>query len=198
MFRRSSIVAYSNATCWSFACPVAAGDLVIAPKGTRHSIRNPSPQQPLAFLVVELKAPGDGRTYQPTLMAALPSFLQESDAFHPASIEGQNVPLRIASVDLSAHFSAPWGRLSLVEIPPGSRVGDYREMTHDENVFVVDGSATVCVAHHRFDSDEDGLNVLVPRGVSHSIANRSSTASLTVLCLTVRRDLPEQGRQGSP
>ncbi len=116
--------------------------------------------------------------------------MQESDAFHPASIEGQNVPLRIASVDLSAHFSAPWGRLSLVEIPPGGCVGDYWEVAHDENVFVVEGSATVCVAHHRFDSDEDGLNVLVPRGIPHSIANRSNTTLLTVLCLTVRRDLP--------
>jgi mannose-6-phosphate isomerase-like protein (cupin superfamily) len=171
-------------------CPVAAGDLVIAPKGTRHSIRNPSPQQPLAFLVVELKAPGNGGTYQPTLVGAFPSFLQESDTFHPASIGGQSVLLRVASVDLSAYFSAPWGRLSLVEIPPEGCVDGYREVAHDENVFVVDGSARVCVAHHCFDSDENGLNVLVPRGVPHWIANRSSTAPLTVLCLTVCRDFP--------
>src|SRR6202165_446222 len=41
------------------SCDVAPGFLAMAPRGTRHSIRNTSSQEELAFLVVELVPPND-------------------------------------------------------------------------------------------------------------------------------------------
>jgi mannose-6-phosphate isomerase-like protein (cupin superfamily) len=76
--------------------------------------------------------------------------------------------------------------LSLVEIPPGGCIYEYVEPIHDENLFVIGGNATIEVAGIRLDSWQDGLNVLVPKGVPHKIINRSSVDPLTVLCLRVR------------
>src|SRR6202051_3098809 len=41
------------------SCDVAPGFLVIAPRGTRHSIRNTSSREELTLLVVELMSPHD-------------------------------------------------------------------------------------------------------------------------------------------
>jgi mannose-6-phosphate isomerase-like protein (cupin superfamily) len=166
--------------------PVGPGFLVIAPKGTRHTIKNTSSDGPLGFLVIELKTPAGGPAYPPSSIESLPSLLRESDDFHPARVEGQRFRLWVASVDLSSYFSAPWGRLSLVEVPAGGSVDEYVETLHDEDLFVVGGQATIRVANERFDSDEHGLNVVVPRGVPHGIANRSSADILTILSVLVR------------
>jgi mannose-6-phosphate isomerase-like protein (cupin superfamily) len=92
----------------------------------------------------------------------------------------------VASVDLSRYFSAPWGRLALVEIPVGGSIDDYVETLYDEDLFVVSGHATIQVANERFDSDEHGLNVVIPRGVPRGIANRSAADTLTILSVLVR------------
>src|SRR5437588_11764449 len=68
------------------SCRVAPGFLAIAPRGTRHSICNTSTQEELAFLVVELITPRDGVIYQSAEISSLPSLLEDSDAFHPASV----------------------------------------------------------------------------------------------------------------
>ncbi len=169
-------------------CPVGPGFLVIAPRGTRHSIKNPSSDEPLGFLVIELKTPSGGPAYPPASIESLPSLLQESDDFHPARIEQRNVRLRVACVDLSGYFSAPWGRLALVEIPCGGCSDEYLETAHDEDLFVVKGRATIQVANERFDADEHGLNVVVPRGVPRSIVNRSGVDVLMILSVLVRSE----------
>jgi mannose-6-phosphate isomerase-like protein (cupin superfamily) len=176
------------------SCRVAPGFLVIAPRGTRHSICNTSSDQELAFLVVELVPPRDGVMCQPTEISSLPALLKASDAFHLASMGARNVRLRVASVDLSRHFSAPWGRLALVEIPPGGRVHPYCEEEHDEDLFVLAGSAAISVAEERFYSWEHGLNALIPRGVPRAIINRSSVEPLLFLSLLVCRE-GEEGDQ---
>ena len=169
-------------------CPVSPGFLVIAPRGTRHTIKNPSSDEPLSFLVIELKTPPDGPAYPPTSIESLPSLLQESGDFHPARIEQQSIRLRVASVDLAAYFSAPWGRLSLVEIPCGGCIDEYFETAHDEDLFVVKGRATIQVANEQFDADEHGLNIVIPRGVPRRIINRSGVDVLTILSVLVRRE----------
>jgi mannose-6-phosphate isomerase-like protein (cupin superfamily) len=171
------------------ACAVAPGFLAIAPRGTRHSIRNTSSREELAFLVVELvPPPHDASLCQSGAIPSLPPLLEDSDAFHPASLGRREIRLRVATVDLARACSALWGRLALVEIPPGGRVHPYTEETHDENLFVLSGNATIAVAEERFYTWEHGLNVLIPRGVSRAITNRSSVEPLLLLSLLVCRE----------
>ena len=169
------------------ARPVTKGFLAIVPHGTRYSISNTSYHKELAFLVVELVPPDDGIVSQAEGIASLPSLLKASDVFHPASVGTQRMLLRVAAVGLSRRLSPAWGRLALVEIPPGGQVHDYCEERHDENLFIVAGYATTSVAGEQFHSWEQGLNVLIPRGVQHAIANRSSVEPLTLLSLLVSR-----------
>ena len=166
--------------------PVGPSFLVIAPKGTRHTLKNTSSDEPLGFLVMELKTPAGGTAYPPSSIESLPSLLQESDDFHPARVGEQSVRLRVASVDLSGYFAAPWGRLSLVEIPASGSVDEYVETLYDEDLFVVRGYATIQVANERFAADQHGLNVVVPRGIPRGIANRSNADTLTILSVLVR------------
>jgi mannose-6-phosphate isomerase-like protein (cupin superfamily) len=170
------------------SCEVAQGFLAIAPRGTRHSIRNTSSREELAFLVIELVPPIDEVVYQPAEIPSLPALLADSDTFHPASLGTQHIRLRVASVDLSHYFSAPWGRLVLVEIPPGGCVHPYTEEAHDENLFVLSGNATITVAEERFYTWEDGLNALIPRGLPRAIVNRSSVEPLQILSVLVCRE----------
>jgi mannose-6-phosphate isomerase-like protein (cupin superfamily) len=174
------------------SCDVAPGFLAIAPRGTRHGIRNTSAREELALLVVELVPLQDEHLNQPREIPSLPALLEDSSAFHPASLGTQPIRLRVATVDLSHYFSAPWGRLALVEIPPGGRVHPYAEEAHDENLFVLSANAAIAVAEERFYSWEHGLNVLVPRGLPRAIANRSSVEPLLLLSVLVC----QEGREG--
>ena len=166
--------------------PVGPNFLVIAPKGTRHTIKNTSSDEPLGFLVIELKTPSGGPAYPPSSIESVASLMQESGDFHPARAEGQSVRLRVANVDLSSYFSAPWDRLALVEIPVGGSIDEYVETLYDEDLFVVSGHATIQVANKRFDSDERGLNVVIPYDVPRGIVNRSAVDTLTILSVLVR------------
>ena len=166
--------------------PVGPNFLVIAPKGTRHTLKNTSSDEPLGFLVIELKTPTGGPAYSPSSIESVTSLMLESDDFHPARAGGQSVRLRVANVDLSSYFSAPWGRLALVEVPAGGSIDEYVETLYDEDLFVVRGHATIQVANKRFDSDEHGLNVVIPNGVLRRIENRSAAGTLTVLSVLVR------------
>lgn len=175
------------------SCEVGPGFLAIAPRGTQHSTCNTSSREELAFLIVELVPPPDENISQPIGIPSLPALLEDSDAFHPASLGIREVRLRVTSVDLSRYCSAPWGRLALVEMPPGGRVQPYCEEAHDENLFVPSGNVSITVAEERFYSWEHGLNVLIPRGVPRAIANRSSVEPLLLLSVLVCRE----GREGA-
>lgn len=166
--------------------PVGPSFLVIAPKGTRHTIQNTSSVEQLGFLVIELKTPAAGPAYPSSSIESVASLMQDSDDFHPARAEGQSVRLRVANVDLSSYFSAPWGRLALVEIPGGGNIDEYVETLYDEDLFVVRGHASIQVANKHFDSDEHGLNVVIPHDVPRAIVNRSAADTLTVLSVLVR------------
>jgi len=170
------------------SCEVAPGFLAIAPRGTRHSIRNTSSREELALLVVELMSPQDESISPPREISSLPALLTDSPAFHPAILGTREAQLRVATVDLSYYCSAPWGRLALVEMPPGGRVHPYCEGAHDENLFVLSGNATIAVAEERFYSWEQGLNVLIPRGIPRAIVNRSSVEPLVFLSVLVCRE----------
>jgi mannose-6-phosphate isomerase-like protein (cupin superfamily) len=170
------------------SCEVAPGFLAIAPRGTRHGFRNTSAREELAFLVVELVPPQGGHMYPPTEIPSLPAMLTDSDAFHPASLGTQHIRQRVATVDLARYCSAPWGRLALVEMPPGGRVYPYCEEAHDEDLCVLSGNAAITVAEERFYSWEQGLNVLIPRGLPRAIANRSSVEPLLLLSVMVCRE----------
>src|SRR6266699_3792616 len=89
------------------SCEVGPGLLAIAPRGTRHSIRTTSSREELALLVVELVPPQDGYISQPIGIPSLPALLEDSNAFHPASLGIREVRLRVATVDLSHYFSSP-------------------------------------------------------------------------------------------
>lgn len=171
------------------SCAVAPGFLAVAPSGTRHSIRNESHQEPLGFLVIELKVPGGTASHAPTEVPSLPALLNDiPDGSHPAIPTQASNPLRMAWVDLRSSFSAPWGGLALLEVPVGGRVDEYRDMEHDENIFVVSGAAALVVGGQRFVSEDRGLNVLVPRGLRRTILNESATAPLTILSVLVRSE----------
>ena|SRR5579884_3125722 len=166
---------------------VSPGFLAIAPRGTKHSICNLSMQDWLRFLVMELKTPDELVTHQPAHIEGLLSAMQESDAFHPAEVGQQSIPLEVASVDLSGYFASPFGLLRVVRIPVGARVGPYQEPDHDENLLSVEGFAQVRLgADLCITSGHERLNVFVPREVTRMIVNPSSKDPLTILSLLVR------------
>lgn len=127
--------------------------------------------------------------FQPSVMKANAYLEQQPPPFEGSSVPWHvsSVSLRLVSLDLSPYFLAPWGQLSLVEVPAGGQIFPYREQEADENLFVVKGHATIMVAEERFDTEVSGLNALVPRGVNRSIINRSIAEPLLILSLTVRR-----------
>lgn len=176
---------------------VSAGDLVIAPKGTRHSVAT---EGGLAFLVVELRTP-TAEVYSPTvikdLRARATTEKQSSASGHPALAPYQQV-----RIDLSTYFSAPWGTLTLVHIPPCGATDEYVIDGADELLFQFDvrrGCATVKAGGRIFESGmqgvgmfaaspSEGLSVLVPAGMPRHMKNRASSP-LWMLSLEVRRAL---------
>lgn len=172
---------------------VSAGTLVIAPKGTRHRIENTFSGEPLAFLVIELHAPPGGASHQPAVIESLPN--AEADGLN-AMLGLRPASLRVQRIDLAGYFSAPWGELSVIELPPGARIEAYTLPTQDENLFVAEGFARVFVADVRIDPPDNGghPNVFVPWGVPRSIVNSSSRGPLTVLSVRVHRQVAGQNR----
>ncbi len=169
--------------------PVSAGCLAIAPTGTRHSIRNESPKEPLCFLVIELAPRENSPPSPPMEFARLDSLMEETyEGFHPATIGQHQLALRLAEIPLRDYGSAPWERLALVEVPAGGRVSPYTEAEHDELLFVVQGNVTMEVEDIRCDSWEDGLSIVVPRGLFRRITNRSSVSPLVFLSVLVQHE----------
>ncbi len=167
---------------------VSAGTLVIAPRGTRHSIENTFSDEPLAFLVIELHAGPSDALYQPRIITTIPSVGAHD---FQAKLGVQPIDLSVAQLDLAGYFSAPWGKLSLTELPPGARIEEYTPPTHDENLFIVEGFATISVMDVRINPPENGghRNVVVPWGVPRKIINSSSRDRLLVLSVRVHRQV---------
>lgn len=164
---------------------VSAGSLVIAPRWTRHSIENPS-SGVLTFLVIELHAPPDSTPHHPLVIEHLP----EAEAVGLQALLGVNpVPMRVWGLDLAGYFSAPWGELSMIELPPGARIEEYSLAEQDENLFVAAGFATIFVAGVRIDPPDNGWhrNVVVPWGVPRRIVNSSMRDPLRILSVRVHR-----------
>lgn len=177
---------------------VLAGTLVIAPIGTVHSIENPFPDTSLAFLVIELRAvQAAEEIHKPCLLNSLPLV----DAPDLTAICGnQTVSLQVRRVDLSSYFTAPWNTLSVIEVPPGSRIPEYILPTLDENLFVLSGFATFLLPGDRVNPlEEDGHNnVLVPWGLPRTIINSSSRDPLRLLSVRVHRQVHGLSRRRSP
>jgi len=184
---------------------VEAGVLAGAPVGTVHALTNTSATDDLTLLVVELAAPANAPAYLPFRRHLLQE-LQESEAFHPVISGQRRVRPRLAMVDLRHAFLASWGSLSLVELPPGSRIPPYVEPENDQLLLVMQGHATFTIPGEapavgtstepiRIHSDNRShQSVLVPRGVPCGWTNRASGEyPLLVASLTVRpaRRLPE-------
>jgi mannose-6-phosphate isomerase-like protein (cupin superfamily) len=172
------------------ACQVREGDLVIAPRGTTHSIRNLQAIQPLSFLVIEVAAPHEP-AYAPMVMEGLPQTLEMDYDRYRAVVGQQEMPLRLAVVTLNACFAGPWGELTLLELPPGCRMVAYSLPTHDENLFVLRGHASIEIGELDvpFRTDEEpecGLNILVPAGLGRQITNQSSAEKLLLLSVQIR------------
>jgi mannose-6-phosphate isomerase-like protein (cupin superfamily) len=170
---------------------VSAGLLAMAPKGTRHTIRNISSTQPLSFLVVEVQTHSAPGSHEPAFVK-LAEQVHASDACFPVRVGQRYVQPLVATVDMREYLGAAWGTLSLVTLPPGGRGEEYQVEGYDQNMFIVQGYATIYIGQAiRIDSPEDHhLNVMVPHGVPRRIVNRGGgeNHSLTVFCLNVRRD----------
>ena len=177
---------------------VAAGCVVIAPEGTRHTICNGSEQDPLTFLVVELQAP-PGPVF-PHSILNLVAQLRPGEAFAPVRVRGEIICPCTATVNLQDHFLGPWGSLCLVELPPGARVDEYYEERADQLV-LLSGFTSAFVTRRsptepgeekeeiRVDATGEGYQcVIVPAGVPCRIENRASgNYPARVLCLHVLR-----------
>ena len=172
---------------------VREGDLVIAPRGTVHAIRNAPAMGLLNFLVIEVFAPAQP-ICPPAVIPALPLLLHpdcEQQPTRKAYRRQQHVPFRLAEIALSACFSGPWGMLTLFELSPGSQTEPYSLPDHDENLFLVQGHAGVVLEglEAPFLTDEDPeslLNVFVPAGLQRQVVNRSITETLVVLSVQIR------------
>jgi mannose-6-phosphate isomerase-like protein (cupin superfamily) len=175
---------------------VSAGTLVVAPRGTRHSIENAFPGELLAFLVIELHAPAGSASHQPTVIESLP--VAEAGDLR-ALLGGQPAPLRVCRIDLAGYFSAPWGDLSLLELPPGARIEEYTLHEQDENLFIAEGFATVSVAGVRIDPPDNGghRNVVVPWGIPRRLVNASMRDPLKVLSVRIHRQVAGLSRSRS-
>ncbi|MEO9028936.1 MAG: hypothetical protein ABI413_08985 [Ktedonobacteraceae bacterium] len=162
---------------------IQVGDLILAPRFTKHSIRNTQEYHSLDFLAVEVQTPSYIK-HPPTTITALHTRLQPTETRCPALVGPQRVPLSAFTVDLTKYFSGPWDQLSLLELPAGCCTEEY-VLPCNENLLVYEGGhATIEVDGNSFMTDEERecrLNAFVPAGITRRIVNRSSVAPLHVL-----------------
>lgn len=171
---------------------VQAGDLVLAPRFTRHAIRNTHEHSSLDFLVIEMKT----RSYvscTPTTITSLFSRLQSTKTLLSAWVgpERRCIPIKAFTIDLMKYFTGGWDHLSLMELPAGCRVNPYVLLEQDENLLIYEGYATIEIDGHPFQTEEEGkygLNAYVPAGIERSLINRSSVDPLRVLSVRLQRE----------
>ncbi len=180
------------------------GTLAIAPRGTSHTISNPSNIDPLELLVVEVESPAMTRR-EPAFLDLF-ALMKTASSFYPVTRAGEPIQPRVATVDLASYMAGPWGVLSLVELPAGASVGEYLEPACDQLLFVMGGMASITLTASRKTAtepdDEDRVirrvfsrepgpqSVAIPAGVPRCIENCSPglASPLKLLCLNVRRE----------
>ena len=174
---------------------VQAGDLVLAPRFTRHSIQN-THDIPLNFLVIEVRTHSYVRG-DPTTITDLVSRFQPTKTLFPARLRGDLTELLAVTLDLRKYFTGSWDHLSLVELPAACRLDAYFLPEYDENLLVYGGHGSIEVDGHEFLTDHGflteaegkyGLNAYVPAGISRRIINRSSVETLLVLSVRFRQE----------
>lgn len=178
---------------------LSAGWLSFAPRGTTHSICNRSPQEALTFFVIELQA---------KVASALPACvhlaaqMKIGTSIAPIRVAGQEVYPRTATLNAGQSFGGAWGLLSLLELPPGARVGPWYEESADQ-LIVFNGFTsafvTTCRPTESGEKSEDlpvhGTGeeyqcLLVPAGVPCRLENRASGYyPASVFRLTVPRTI---------
>jgi len=180
---------------------VLPGCLALAPRGTTHSMFNPSSDEPLSLLVVELHA---GTIPMPPTVLNLLSHLRWTEAGSHVRVGQRQVPYLAAMLDLRAFFgqASRWGTLSLMRLPPGARMEEVLADQADHLLFL-SGFISVAVtksgglAETLRERNEDVLietrgeghhSLLLPCGASYQITNRASgNYPATILCVTVPR-----------
>lgn len=169
---------------------VQAGDLVLAPRFTRHSIQN-THDIPLDFLVIEVQAYSYVSGYSTTI-TDLASRFQPTKTLFPARLRGELSELLAVTIDLRKHFTGPWDHLSLVELPASCRLDVYCLPAFDENLLVYGGHGTIEVDGYEFLTDEEArysLNAYVPAGITRRVINRSSVEPLRLLSVRFRQEI---------
>jgi hypothetical protein len=104
---------------------VSPGLLAIAPKGTRHTIRNTSSTQPLSFLVVEVQTPCAAGTHEPAFIE-LATQARACDALFPVRVGKERVQPLVArltcTTTLEQHGErSPWSRYHPVSMERSTR-----------------------------------------------------------------------------
>lgn len=176
---------------------VLRGTLALAPMGTIHEIANRSATEWLSFLVVELQPSVTRETHYSPACFNLLEDLQPVHHHYPMCRGKQTVFPSGTTLDLSSHFSSPWGSISLLNIPPGATTETYAELARDQLLFSLQGLLRVEIWSGfreplRVISDgESHLSVLIPQGILRRFANQASgDYPLLLASLTVFRQTP--------
>jgi mannose-6-phosphate isomerase-like protein (cupin superfamily) len=158
---------------------VREGDLITCPIGTVHGIANHG-EEDMRFFVVEV-FPGHGAAPAPERIP-----VHDQLRYVAGYRRNDGDELRVAQVNLTAHFTGPWRVFSEIEIPPGETIGPYhppRGMA--EVLFVVDGEAEV-TAQAQVRKGGPGLCVGAALGASLTIRNCSDCKPLRLISTEVR------------
>lgn len=180
-------------------CQIEAGVMFGAPAGTAYAIANTSATEELVLFVAEVAVPENALEYPPSY-CHLARELHPSDHFHPVWSGSRRIRPEVAVVHLRHAFAGPWGRLSLLIVPPASRVEPYSEPDQDQVLVVMRGNATfvfskgasITEPNVREGAPQVELanpfhqGVFVPRGKPCGFMNQpSNLAPLFIACLTV-------------
>jgi len=118
---------------------VTAADLITCPIGTVHGIGVPADAgQPMRFFVVEM-FPHQGPP-GPAVRIGVRDQLQPLPGYRGYAEDD----LRVATIDLTRHFTGPWRSFTEIEIPADAVIGPYQpRAATTEVLFVTEGEAEV-------------------------------------------------------
>jgi mannose-6-phosphate isomerase-like protein (cupin superfamily) len=148
---------------------VEAGDVITETIGAAHTIANHSGRD-MEMYVIEV-FPGEGEAAPPRRLPL-------------GRTAGSPDDPRRRTVDLAPLFTGPWGRFSVLELPPGGALDTYSLDDRDEVLFVNRGKARVHIDGRVVDG-ERGLCAGIPPGTPRIVENRSATQPLELLSAEV-------------
>lgn len=156
-----------------------AGDLVVTPIGATHSIVNQGSEE-MCFFVTEVY-PGDHTGGG--IPARIPVLQRLAPREH---YRNADLPVDVASVDLTSRFTGNWHAFNVVDIPAGGVVGPYSLPDRGEVLFVADGgSAEVTVEGGERLVGGPGLCVFAPAHCSRRVANTDRDRCLRLISVEV-------------